>query len=60
MPDARLPPSGLLGRQLECEELDRDAKAAPRHGLPDVPSLVRRRERDPWAGFDEARRSLVP
>src|SRR4029079_7247736 len=39
---------------IEWEELDRGAQAAPRHGLLDVPSLVRRRERDPWTGFDEA------
>jgi len=45
---------------IEWEELDRDAQVAPRHGLLDVPSLVRRRERDPSTGFDEARRSLVP
>ncbi len=45
---------------IEWEELDRGAKAAPRHGLLDVPSLVRRRARDPWAGFEDARRSLAP
>jgi bifunctional non-homologous end joining protein LigD len=45
---------------IEWEELDRGAKKAPRYGLLDVPALVRRRERDPWADFDEARRSLVP
>jgi bifunctional non-homologous end joining protein LigD len=44
---------------IEWEELDRDAETAPRYGLLDVPSLVRRRERDPWADFEAARRSLV-
>jgi bifunctional non-homologous end joining protein LigD len=44
---------------IEWDELDRDADAAPRHGLLDVPALVRRRKRDPWAGFEKARRSLV-
>jgi bifunctional non-homologous end joining protein LigD len=44
---------------IEWEELDRDAETAPAHGLLDVPSLVRRRERDPWADFEEARRSLL-
>jgi bifunctional non-homologous end joining protein LigD len=44
---------------IEWEELDRDAKTVPRYGLLEVPELVRRRERDPWADFEEARRSLV-
>jgi len=44
---------------IEWEELDGDAETAPRYGLRDVPSLVRRRERDPWEDFEEARRSLV-
>ena len=44
---------------LEWEQLAREAKTAPRYGLLDVPALVRRRERDPWADFEEARRSLV-
>jgi bifunctional non-homologous end joining protein LigD len=44
---------------IEWEELDRSAKSAPRYGLLDVPSLVRRRDRDPWADFEDARRSLV-
>ena len=44
---------------IDWEELDRSAKTAPRYGLLDVPSLVRRRERDPWADFEDARRSLV-
>jgi bifunctional non-homologous end joining protein LigD len=44
---------------IEWEELDRNAETAPRYGLLEVPSLVRRRERDPWEGFEAARRSLV-
>jgi len=44
---------------IEWEELERDAETAPRYGLLDVPSLVRRRERDPWEDFEDARRSLV-
>jgi bifunctional non-homologous end joining protein LigD len=44
---------------IEWQELDRAAETAPRYGLLDVPSLVRRRERDPWEDFEEARRSLV-
>ena len=44
---------------IKWEELDSKAETAPRYGLLDVPSLVRRRERDPWEDFEEARRSLV-
>jgi bifunctional non-homologous end joining protein LigD len=44
---------------IEWDELDRDADAAPRYGLLDVPAVVRRRKRDPWADFETARRSLV-
>jgi bifunctional non-homologous end joining protein LigD len=44
---------------IEWEELDGRAKSAPRYSLLDVPSLVRRRKRDPWADFESARRSLV-
>jgi bifunctional non-homologous end joining protein LigD len=44
---------------IEWDELDRNAKAAPRYGVRDVPSLVRRRTRDPWADFDKARSLLV-
>ena len=44
---------------IEWDELDRDADAAPRYGLLEVPAVVRRRKRDPWADFEAARRSLV-
>lgn len=44
---------------LEWEELDGDAQTPPKFGLREVPALVRRRKRDPWEGFDAARRSLV-
>ena len=44
---------------IEWDELDRDADAAPRYGLLDVPAVVRRRKRDPWADVETARRSLV-
>jgi bifunctional non-homologous end joining protein LigD len=44
---------------IEWDELGGDAETAPRYGLLDVPALVRRRDRDPWADFEEARRSLV-
>jgi bifunctional non-homologous end joining protein LigD len=44
---------------IDWDELDRDAATAPRYGLLDVPSIVRRRKRDPWADFEKARRSLV-
>jgi bifunctional non-homologous end joining protein LigD len=43
---------------IEWDELDRKADAAPRYGLLDVPSLVRRRTRDPWADFEKARSPL--
>jgi bifunctional non-homologous end joining protein LigD len=45
---------------IEWGELDRDAETAPRYGLLEVPALVRRRERDPWADFEDARRPLAP
>ena len=32
---------------------------APRFGLLEVPKLIRARKRDPWQGFEAARRSLV-
>jgi bifunctional non-homologous end joining protein LigD len=44
---------------VEWDELDAGAAEAPRFGLIEVPKLVRARKRDPWAGFDAARRSLV-
>jgi bifunctional non-homologous end joining protein LigD len=44
---------------IEWDELDPDAKQAPRFGLLEVPKLIRKRKRDPWEGFDAARRSLL-
>src|SRR5688572_11741025 len=44
---------------VEWDELDAGAAEAPRFGLREVPKLIRARKRDPWAGFEDARRSLV-
>ncbi|HUQ51819.1 MAG TPA: DNA ligase D [Gammaproteobacteria bacterium] len=44
---------------IEWDELDAKAAQAPRYGLLEVPALVRRRKRDPWEGFEAARRALV-
>jgi len=44
---------------IEWDELEPDAKQAPRFGVLEVPKLIRARKRDPWQGFEEARRSLV-
>ena len=44
---------------IEWDELAPDSATPPRFGLRDVPALLRRRQRDPWQGFDAARRSLV-
>jgi len=44
---------------IEWDELDRKAEVAPQYGLLDVPSVVRRRKRDPWMDFEKARRPLL-
>jgi bifunctional non-homologous end joining protein LigD len=44
---------------IEWDELQPDAAQAPRFGLLEVPKLIRARKRDPWQGFEAARRSLV-
>jgi bifunctional non-homologous end joining protein LigD len=44
---------------VEWDEVDASAAEAPRFGLLEVPKLIRARKRDPWAGFEDARRSLV-
>jgi bifunctional non-homologous end joining protein LigD len=44
---------------VEWDELEPDAAQAPRFGLNEVPKLIRARKRDPWQGFEGARRSLV-
>jgi bifunctional non-homologous end joining protein LigD len=44
---------------IEWDELDADAPRAPRFGVLEVPRLIRARKRDPWEGFEAARRSLL-
>ena len=44
---------------IEWDELSADAPQAPRFGLLEVPKLVRARKRDPWQGFEDARRPLL-
>lgn len=44
---------------VEWDELEPDAKQAPRFGLREVPGLIRARKRDPWEEFDSARQPLV-
>jgi bifunctional non-homologous end joining protein LigD len=44
---------------VEWDELEPKTKRAPRFGVRDVPKLLRERRRDPWDGFDAARRPLV-
>jgi bifunctional non-homologous end joining protein LigD len=44
---------------IEWDEVDAGAAEAPRFGLLEVPKLLAKRKRDPWAGFEDARRSLV-
>jgi bifunctional non-homologous end joining protein LigD len=44
---------------VEWDELAPESDQAPRFGLLEVPKLIRVRKRDPWQGFDAARRSLV-
>ena len=44
---------------VEWDEVDASAAEAPRFSLLEVPKLIRARKRDPWAGFEDARRSLV-
>jgi bifunctional non-homologous end joining protein LigD len=44
---------------IEWDELEPDGSQAPRFGLLEVPRLIRKRKRDPWEGFEAARRSLL-
>jgi bifunctional non-homologous end joining protein LigD len=44
---------------IEWAELDADGRQAPRFGVLEVPRLIRTRKRDPWEGFEAARRSLL-
>lgn len=41
------------------DELEPDADRVPQFGLREVPNLIRNRKRDPWEGFEAARRALV-
>jgi DNA primase len=43
---------------IEWDELDPKARRVPRVGVREVPGIVRQRARDPWRGFDAARRAL--
>ena len=55
----RARPGAPVALPIEWDELDADAPEAPRFGLLEVPKLIAKRKRDPWQGFEEARRSLV-
>ncbi len=44
---------------IEWDELEPRARQAPRFGVLDVPKLLRARKRDPWEGFEAARRPLL-
>jgi bifunctional non-homologous end joining protein LigD len=44
---------------IEWDEIAPDANQAPRFGLLEVPRWIRQRKRDPWEGFEAARRSLL-
>ena len=44
---------------IEWDELAPDSRSAPHFGLREVPKLIRARKRDPWEGFEAARRPLV-
>jgi bifunctional non-homologous end joining protein LigD len=51
--------SAPIALPIEWDELAPDAAQAPRFGLREVPKLIRARKRDPWAGFEAARRPLL-
>jgi bifunctional non-homologous end joining protein LigD len=55
----RARPGAPVALPVEWDELDAGAAEAPRFELIEVPKLIAKRKRDPWAGFDDARRSLV-
>jgi bifunctional non-homologous end joining protein LigD len=55
----RARPGAPVALPIEWDELDADAAQAPRFGVREVPKLIAKRKRDPWAGFEDARRSLV-
>ena len=55
----RARPGAPVALPIEWHELAPDSRSAPRFGLRDVPKLIRARTRDPWEGFEAARRPLV-
>jgi bifunctional non-homologous end joining protein LigD len=55
----RARPGAPVALPIEWDELDADAAQPPRFGVLEVPRLIRARKRDPWRGFEAARRSLV-
>jgi bifunctional non-homologous end joining protein LigD len=55
----RARPGAPVALPIEWNELQPDAASAPRFGVLEVPRLIRARKRDPWEGFEAARRTLV-
>ena len=55
----RARPGAPVALPIEWDELAPDSRSAPRFGLREVPKLIRARKRDPWEGFEAARRPLV-
>jgi bifunctional non-homologous end joining protein LigD len=55
----RARPGAPVALPIEWDELEPDSDRAPRFGLREVPKLIRTRRRDPWEGFEAARRALV-
>jgi bifunctional non-homologous end joining protein LigD len=55
----RARPGAPVALPIEWDELAPDAAQPPRFGVLEVPSLIAKRKRDPWEGFEAARRPLV-
>ncbi len=55
----RARPGAPIALPIEWDDLRPHAPSAPRFGLREVPQLIRARKRDPWEGFEAARRPLV-
>lgn len=55
---ARAKPGAPVALPIEWDELDPDAASPPRYSVLEVPELIRKRPRDPWANFEEARRRV--
>jgi bifunctional non-homologous end joining protein LigD len=55
----RARPGAPIALPVEWDELEPDAPQAPRFRLLDVPRILRKRKRDPWEGFEAARRPLI-